>query len=162
MRWRGFAMAGIGGAGLAVIMALAGCTSPPAVGPLLRSVGQVLAQEQKLLGDDAARDAEYLAQNQAALVEAFEADLREQQDPSPQWVLEATRVYVASREALLRHDAQLQRQREIRADNLRMATQAQQRALELIEKQDQLVTSAGVDVWRLTLPTTKPDTEKSP
>ena len=134
----------------ALFLLLAGCTSPPSVAPLLRSAELALTEEARLLADDAARDAQQLAQTQATLAEAYAADLRECPQLTAPWVREATDVYVAAREELIRHDAALTQQRQTRADNLRLAAQAQQRAIELLEKQDQLITGVtGTDLWRL-------------
>jgi hypothetical protein len=145
----------------ALPLLLASCTSPPSVAPLLRSAEQALTQEARLLQDDAARDAQQLAQTQATLAEAFEADLRECPQLTAPWVLEATDVYVAAREELIRHDAMLTQQRQTRVDNLRLAAQAQQRAIELLERQDQLITgTSGADLWRWQFATPHLLTEK--
>ena len=67
-----------------------------------------------------------------------------------QWVRDAMEVYVPTREALVRHEASLTAERRTRQDNLRTAAEAQQRALELLEQQDKLITdTTHFNVWRL-------------
>ena len=52
--------------------------------------------------------------------------------------------------ALVRHEASLTAERRTRQDNLRTAAEAQQRALELLEQQDKLITdTTHFNVWRL-------------
>ncbi|MEX0775198.1 MAG: hypothetical protein WD042_05730 [Phycisphaeraceae bacterium] len=136
---------------LIVLLALLvpGCTTPPSIAPLLRVVDQALADEAAHLDADAARDAAAMQQSRAMLADAYEADLKQTADLSPQWVLDATDAYVAAREIVLRHEFDLQAQRRQRADNLAAARQAQQRAMQLLERQDELVTGA---MNRLRLP----------
>ncbi|NJL32081.1 MAG: hypothetical protein HC898_10915 [Phycisphaerales bacterium] len=51
---------------------------------------------------------------------------------------------------IVRHEETLKAQRRQRIDNLRVAAEAQTRALQLIELQDQwLLGTLGLDLWRL-------------
>ncbi|MCC7145148.1 MAG: hypothetical protein IT443_01745 [Phycisphaeraceae bacterium] len=143
-RWRNAVLAG----GIS-LLCLAACTTPPSVAPLLRIVEKSLTQEQMLLQEDLARAQEYLRQQRAALADAFEADLQLKVALDRQWVLEATEVYAAAREELTRHEMILARQSEQRIDNLKVAEQARQRALAVLEQQDQLATGVlGWSVWQ--------------
>jgi hypothetical protein len=65
-------------------------------------------------------------------------------------VLEATTVYVAARDAVIRHEQSLTRERDNRADNLRAAATATRRAILLIEQQDGLLRGlAGEELSQL-------------
>lgn len=69
---------------------------------------------------------------------------------TPAWVLEATTVYVAARDALIRHEQSLAQERGNRADNLRAAAAATHRAILLTEQQDGLLRGvAGEELSRL-------------
>lgn len=117
---------------------LGACASPPSLLPLLRVANRAIAQESQLLNADGDRAAAWLDDQRATLAAAFEADLREQANLDPQWVLTATQAYTAAREALARHEAALDRERSTRRDNLRAASEAIRRAIDLTELQDQL------------------------
>jgi hypothetical protein len=132
---------------------LSGCTSPPAVIPLLEIVDRQLQAEAQLLGQDAERDAEAVRQMRLNLASGFEADLRQRESLSAEWVRSATDVYVAARDAVTRHELDLERQRRQRADNLRAASEAQRRAMLLLLQQDRLIVDTlGLDAWRLDTP----------
>lgn len=137
---------------LILITALApGCTSPPSAAPLLRLVAQALDDEAAQLAADALIRQRHAQETRATLAAAYEADLTHQPALNPQWVLDATRAYVAAHEAVVRQElADLARCQQ-RIDNLRDAGEAQRRAIALIEKQDQLITqTTGLDAWRMT------------
>lgn len=127
-----------------------GCASPPSVAPLLRVTQTAIEAEAAQLEADAHRDAQWIDQTRTALAQAYEADLAQTSDLSPQWVRDATSVYVAAREALLQHEMNLREQRLQRAANLRAASQATQRARAILEKQDALLTQlVGIEGWQL-------------
>lgn len=129
-----------------------GCTSPPSVAPLLRVAERAMRDEAaRLDDDDAKRDTAQMDQSRQALAAAFDADLGEQAAKlDAQWVRDAVAGYVAAREALLRHEAKLHDERASRSDNLRAAAEAQDKAIQLLENQDALITqTTGLDIWRL-------------
>lgn len=129
---------------------LIGCGSPPSVVPLLRLANMTMQVETEHLNEDAQRQAEHFEQARQTLQRAFEADLETTEDLTTTWIREATDVYVAAREALVRHEIDIQQQHQQRGDNLQAASQALQRAVELLEQQDQLLRQTiGLDVWRL-------------
>ncbi|MEO1235554.1 MAG: hypothetical protein AAFX76_02070 [Planctomycetota bacterium] len=137
--------------GLASLMA--GCGSPPSAVPLMRAVRQALADEAEAVETaDAARDRRHLDRLRADLREAYRADLDEAEALTPAWIDEATVVYVAAREALLRHELELENRRAIRAENLRLAARAQTQAIANLEHQDRLLATFGLDLWRLPVP----------
>ncbi|MCE9590156.1 MAG: hypothetical protein K8S99_06495 [Planctomycetes bacterium] len=150
----------------AVMAGMSACTSPPSVSPLLRVVDDAVRREAELVRDDMERDGLRVAQARRSLEEAFMADLRDRPVLDQPWVLDAVRGYTAACEELVRHEMNLRGGRERRAENLLAAAEAQRRAIELIERQDALITGAtGLDLWRLrwsrpsfSLPTT---TEKN-
>lgn len=115
-----------------------GCASPPSVSPLLRVADRALADESRLVADDAARQAAWVEQQRRSLGDAFALDLKGRETLDPRWVMTGAEAYVAAREALLRHEVGLQRQTQLRRDNLAAASRAITRAVELIEKQDAL------------------------
>jgi hypothetical protein len=119
--------------------------------PLMQVTLQTLAEESKHLESDAVRDADFLRQNQMALADAFDRDLEQREPPlDPQWVREATAVYVAAREALLQHEFNRRQARATRRDNLAAAGRAQARAMQLLAMQDRNVRSLlGTDGWKL-------------
>ena len=120
------------------LVALQACASPPSLLPLLRIADKAIAQETTLLDTDAARATAWLNQQRDDLTDAYKADLAERNTLDPDWVLSATATYSAARESLLRHELSLDRQHEIRRDNLAAASQALQRAIHLTELQDNL------------------------
>lgn len=137
-------------AGGLALSIFAGCTSPPSVAPLLRISEQAMRAEVENLIADSARDRAGLDAARASIADGFDADLREQTAPTTEWIRQAAEVYAAAREELMRQELTLAQQRQTRADNLRAAAQAQHRAIELLERQDQLLTGiTGVDLWRL-------------
>ena len=132
---------------------LCGCESPPSVSPLLRASSMAVADEILHLQTDIARDREQLAQTRASLDAAFDADLEQAESNNTlngEWIREAMVVYVPAREALVRHEATLATERQQRIDNLTTAVEAQQRALQLLERQDELIRdTTHFSVWRL-------------
>ncbi len=132
-------------AGGLALAAFTGCTSPPSVAPLLRISEQAMRAEAENLTADAARDRAGLDAARASIADGFDADLREQAAPTTEWIRQAAEVYAAAREELMRQELTLAQQRQTRAD-----AQAQHRAIELLERQDQLLTEiTGADLWRL-------------
>ena len=125
----------------AIMIGLGGCASPPAVGPLMRVVQKALRQEQAMVQTDQQRTTAAMDQRRATLKAAFDADMNEQTALDKQWVDEQVSVYVAAREALVRHELDMQQQYQQRQQNLGDALAAQQRAIELIERQDALFAS---------------------
>jgi len=117
-----------------------GCTTPPSVAPLLRVVNQALQQEASYLQAEETREMQRLAQARAAIEAGFVADLNQQAQPDKPWILDAARAYTAACEELVRQDATLHKELAQRADNLQAATTAQQRALNILEQQDALLT----------------------
>lgn len=135
---------------LTSVISAVGCVSPPSVAPLMRVVDRAMRAEAGAMAADAQRDAAMIAQGRAALADAYAADLARAEPPDPAWVLDATEVYVAAREALIRHELALAAERAARRERLLAASQAQQRALSLLEQQDRLITdTVGADLWRL-------------
>lgn len=131
--------------------ALGGCASPPSVTPLLRLAEEAVRKEALRVEADAGRDADRLEGTRRSLRDAYDADLAERGELDAAWVREATDVYVAAREALVRHELALRDERRVRAENLRLAADATERAAELLERQDDLITTAtrGAQVWRV-------------
>ena len=150
---RGIAIALLSGTLLPGVLLSGGCASPPSVAPLLRVSQQAMLAEVEHLNVDATRDAEQMKQSRASLDAAFDADLQQREQAGgldAQWVRDAMEVYVPTREALVRHEASLTAERRTRQDNLRTAAEAQQRALELLEQQDKLITdTTHFNVWQL-------------
>ena len=138
---------------LLLMMMFAGCTAPPSVSPLLRVSQLAMQREIQHLQTDRMRDEEHLRQTRQSLDVAFEADLEridQAGDLNAQWIRDAMLVYVPAREALLRHEATLEQERLTRMDNLQAAAEAQQRALQLIENQNALITNTThFNMWRL-------------
>lgn len=122
---------------LAGLLVLGGC-SMPSVLPLLRLSQEAIEAEAHHLAGERQRDAALLTERQLALSAAFDADLRQRPDLDAEWVRQAAGGYVAAREALLRHDEAVGRERAQRAANLRAAAEAQARAIALLELQDGL------------------------
>ncbi len=126
----------------AVLMALllaGGCTSPPSVVPLLRVTERALLDESARLTSDAERDNAFAQQSLLTLEDAFSQDLEQVQTLTPDWIREATSVYVTARETIVRHQRAVAQERLDRADNLRSAASATRRAIALIEQQDTLL-----------------------
>lgn len=135
---------------MVVALITGGCASPPSVTPLLRVTERALMRESARLDDDADRDAQYARQTLRSLEDAFDRDLEQADELTIDWVRDATSVYVAAREALLRHEHALARERQARSDNLQTAASATRRAIGLIEQQDKLLTGVvGEDIRRL-------------
>ena len=146
---------------LAIVALGGGCTSPPSVTPLLRVAEKAMLDEASRIDEDAHRDAAQIDQTRQTLASAFDADLAQVKTLDAQWVKDAAEGYAVAREALARHEAALRSERSLRADNLRTAAQAQDRAIQLLERQDSLVTQiTGLDLWRLTF--TRPGTATQP
>ncbi len=139
--------------GAAVVMAavLGGCGSPPAVTPLLRVAERAVREEARRVEADGERDRLRLADARRSLDVAYDADLSTRDRLTPDWVRDATAVYVGAREALVRHEYALAAERDARRANLLLAADAARRATELLEQQDALITRAagGIDLWRL-------------
>ena len=148
MRWNN---AWLNGAVLGVTgCLLVGCASPPSVAPLLRVVDAELRREAQRLELDARRDAEAVDQARRSLADAYDGDLARREALTAEWVRDATDVYVAAREALVRHEMNLRAEREQRARNLHAAGEAQRRAIQLIEQHDGLIVGTlGFDLWQL-------------
>ena len=135
---------------IACVLIVGGCSSPPSVVPLLRVSQDTLMQEADRLHDDVTRDARAVEQTRQTLADAYAADLRTRGELDPSWVLEATIVYVAAREALAFHEMNLRQERIQRAANLELAAQATGRAVELIEQRDRLLTDRKVwELWQI-------------
>jgi len=127
-----------------------GCTSPPSVTPLLRVTERALLEESGRLSRNVERDKAYSRQTLGVLEDAYYRDLMKTEVLTPQWVREATTVYVAARESVIEHEVSLAREYEVRADNLRNAAAATRRAIALIEQQDSLLRGVmGDDLQQL-------------
>jgi hypothetical protein len=116
-----------------------GCASPPSVVPLLEQTQRVLREERRLLAADAERSEAWFDQQRSALAAAFEADLAARDALNAEWVRTGVTAYVAAREALVEQETQLARQRQVRMQNLDLASLAQRRAIALIQQQDDLL-----------------------
>jgi len=125
-------------ASLCSLLFLSACASPPSVVPLLRVADGAIDDERRLIESDAARQVQWVEQQRRSLADAYAADLHQRRVIDAQWVLTGTEAYAAARETLLRHGWELERQAELRRENLQAASRAIRRAAELIEKQDQL------------------------
>jgi len=136
---------------IVLILLLGGCQTPPAVMPLLTVAQRAVADEMRQVESDAAREANHFDQTRAALKSAFEADLEAQEMLSPQWVNDATSVYVAAQEQLLAHEHQLAQQRRQRLRNLETAHDAHGRIRLLLMLQDRAIGRAtgGLNLWNL-------------
>lgn len=151
-------------AGGLALTVFTGCTSPPSTAPLLRISEQAMRAEAENLIADIAQDRAGVDAARASIADGFAADLREQAAPTTEWIRQAAEAYAAAREELMRQELTLTQRRQTRADNLRAAAQAQQRAIELLERQDQLLTGiTGADLWRLrfTRPSFLPATKEN-
>ena len=127
------------------VVLLAGCATPPSVAPLLRVTERALSEESGRLAEDAERDRAHTRQVLGSLEDAYRRDLEQVGELTPGWVLEATTVYVAARDALIRHEYSLAQERDNRADNLRAAASATRRAILLIEQQDGILRGVAGD-----------------
>jgi len=132
------ALAGLRTAFALTLTLITGCT-PPSVHGLLDVSRRVIAAESQHLSDDIARDRAHFEQMRGSLDAAFDADLQQADALTPQYVREATRVYVAAREALTRHELQLIDARRSRRRNLDAAMHLQQRARALLDRRDDLI-----------------------
>ncbi len=129
---------------------LTGCATPPSVAPLLRVTERALAEESGRLARDVQRDRAYTRQVLGSLEDAYRRDLEQVDGLTPQWVLEATAVYITAREAAVRNEQALALERDNRADNLRAAAAATRRAILLIEQHDGLLRGvAGEELSQL-------------
>lgn len=127
-----------------------GCTSPPSVTPLLRVTEQALLEEADKLSHYIKRNHAHTRQSLGILKDAYHRDLMQTDTLTPQWIREATAVYVTARESILINEASLVREHEARADNLHDAALATRRAIAMIEKQDDLLRGVmGDDLQRL-------------
>ncbi len=120
------------------LVLVAGCAAPRAVEPLLETGERVMVEEAERLEVDGGREARWLAQSRELLEEAYERDLLERGELEAEWVMQATRGYIAAREALLRHELDLERQRDRRRENLLEAAEAVARARELLARQGEI------------------------
>jgi hypothetical protein len=116
-----------------------GCTSPPSVAPLLRVAERALLDESGRLKDDVGRYTTYTRQSLRSLEDAYNQDLDQSESLTPDWVREATSVYIMAREAVVSHQHALAQEHHARAGNLRAAASATRRAIALIEQQDKLL-----------------------
>lgn len=98
--------------------------------------------------EDLARDRQALAERREALRTAFEADLAGRSELDAGWVRDAAEGYAAAVEGLVRHEAELERMRRQRVENLRAACEAQERAMTLLTGQDAVIRGMmGWDAW---------------
>jgi hypothetical protein len=110
---------------------------------------KAMKQEVSHVRNAMQRRDQVLKQRQAALKTGFDADLAQQDKLSKTWVKEATIGYVAAREALLRQHHQTNRAHHQRIDNLQSAMHAQQRAIDLLQRQDRVLQQQlGGDLWQ--------------
>ncbi|MFP4144565.1 MAG: hypothetical protein ACLFV3_05430 [Phycisphaeraceae bacterium] len=141
---------GLTGLAMGLVVWAGGCASPPSALPLLEVARQTMREEADRLEAEIERDRQWTHQVRQQLEQAYEADLAEREDLGPDWVSEATAVYAAAREAMVRHEVKLEQERRARAANLRDAAEANRRATELLQQQDELVRQlAGTDGWAL-------------
>jgi len=135
---------------LLLVLWLVGCSTPPSVAPLLRVTERALLQESQRIRDDIRRDTEQTRGTLQALEDGFNQDLEQVQALTPQWVREATAVYVAARETIVRYQNRVAQDRHRRADNLQAAASATRRAINMLEQQDRLLDGViDVDLRRL-------------
>lgn len=138
---------------LLLLFVIIGCESPPSVSPLLRASSLAMAQEVEHLQTDITRDAQHMRETRLALDAAFDADLDQASSENrltADWIKDAMVVYVPAREALVRHESKLKHERLSRMDNLQTAFEAQQRAMQLLERQDDLIRdTTHISIWRL-------------
>lgn len=133
-----------------VLTLMVGCTAPPSVTPLLRVAARAMREEAARVEEDAKRDQAQIEQSRQTLATAFEDDLDQRTSFDRPWIKDAAEAYAAAREELARHAAALRDERAQRTENLRAAAQAQERAIALLERQDELITrTTGLDIWRM-------------
>lgn len=133
-----------------LLLIIAGCTAPPSVVPLLQVSRSAMVAEAGRLRQDIDTDHLAVEQTRHTLADAFATDLHQQDELTDEWVIEATDVYVAAREALLAHETEAAQQKQQRADNLEAAAEATQRAIDLLQRRDQLLSDTAVArLWRL-------------
>ena len=133
-----------------LVLLAGGCGSPPSVAPLLRAAGTAVEQEAQRLGEDAQRDQQQIEATRRMLRDAFDADLKQTPNPDAAWVRSAANAYAQALEELVRQEMRVLQERRQRAANLRDALLAQQRAIRLIERQDQLLQQMlGFDLWQI-------------
>ena len=139
------------GGAVVLAAALAGCTSPPSVVPMMRSVELALRTEAQRIQDEAAAtDQRYLQLARQSLIEAYRQDLQSQEAISAEWVESATGAYVAAREALQAEAWSRQQARQTRMANLELAADAQNKAMSLLQDQDAMwQDQVEADLWRL-------------
>lgn len=125
--------------GVVVMVGLVGCASPAGVEGLLRTAEGVLAEERQAIEVDAERASQSMEERRAGLEAAFEADVEQREELDEAWVLRGVRAYVDAREALVRHEAELEATYAQRRRNLRLAAEAVERARELLAQQDGLL-----------------------
>lgn len=136
---------------------LMGCASPPAVTPLLRVVEEALRDEAARVEAEASVEAQRAEQTRRMLADVYRADLLQRDALDVAWIEEATAVYVAACEDVLRHELDQQAASQHRASNLRTAASAQRRAIQLLDRQDDLITGTlGIDLWQLLEPSPEP------
>jgi len=122
-----------------IVITATGCEAPRSVVPLLEITERALLEEAERLHDDSERDRMYSRQALSQLEEGYRQDLEQTQTLTAEWVLEATRVYTTAREAVLKHQASLEAERQARAENLQVAASATRRALLLLQEQSGLL-----------------------
>lgn len=118
---------------------LTGCFAPPGVPPALRVVQRTLQAEAAALEGDAARDTADADHARALLAAGFDADLAAQSNLTAAWVRDAAAAWSLGREQLARQELQTQQARLQRQTNLQQAAALQQRVLDLLEKQRDLL-----------------------
>ena len=120
-------------------VAITGCASPPSVVPLMAQVQNVLADENRLLAEDYERQQQWIDQQRQTIAAAFDADMIAREQLDIDWIRHHVAAYVAAREALSDHTTKLQQEFTVRQSNLADAALAQQKAIELIQRQDDLL-----------------------
>lgn len=135
--------------GLVMVAALGtvGCASPPSVVPLLTMAKKQMQNEAAQVAAATKRDQAEITRSQAALKAGFDADLASQSKLTAAWVKEETAGYVAARAALVEQSDKLKQEQTQRIDNLNAAASAQQRAIELLQRQDALIGKLWPQQW---------------
>lgn len=138
---------------LICVLTLFGCSTPPSVTPLLRVTERALLDEVQRLQADARRGDEAMRASLASLEDGYNRDLEQAEALTPTWIREATTVYVAAREAVIEHRAEVAHEHDTRADNLMAAAESVRRAADLIDRRDRLLDGVFVeDLQRLMAP----------
>jgi len=128
---------------------IVGCGAPPSTKKLMRVSQEAMRQEIEHIERASQREDRVLDQRQAALKVGYEADLQQRDKLTKNWVKQATLGYVTARESLLESHYQHQHRQRQRIDNLQAALHAQQRAITLLKRQDQLIErTLGGDLWQ--------------